>query len=157
MHNYRKVCGDKIHLWLNHLGRGLKCLLKSMKQPFTAGEAVVCRLLSESHNYLWVVKRKSYIARILQFLLPWHHSRWELDKCGGQFVLCGLPHPSISCEQMGFHKTALRKGIRGVLVTWLRWHRAAVAEFRLSNSDICPLVTNPAVIITVLQLMAGRL
>lgn len=98
MYNSRKVCGDKIHLWLNYLGRGLKCLLKSMKQPFTAGEAVVCRLLSESYSYLQVVKQRSSIARVLRFLLPWHRTRWEPEKCGGPSVLCGLHHPPVSCE-----------------------------------------------------------
>lgn len=157
MCNSRKVCGDKIHLWLNYLGRGLKCLLKSMKQPFTAGEAVVCMLLSESYSYLWVVKQRTSIARVLWLLLPWHHTRWEPEKRSGRSVLCGLHHPPVSSEQTGFNKTAVRTGTGGVLVTWPRWHRGAVAELRLPNPNICPLATNPAVIASALQLTAGRL
>jgi len=113
----KKVCGDKIHLWLNYLGRGLKCFLKSMKQPFTAGEAVVCSLLSESYSCLPVVKRRSSIARVLWLRFPWHCTGWEPGKRGGWSVICGLHHPPISCDQAGFNKTAVRRGAGGVLVS----------------------------------------
>lgn len=110
----RKVWGDKIHLWLNYLGRGLKCLLKSMKQPFMAGEAVVCRLLSESCSYLQVVKQRRSIARVLRLLLPRHCTMWEPEKRGGRSVFCGLRHPPVNCEQTGFNKTAVKRGTGGV-------------------------------------------
>lgn len=78
MCNSRRVCGDKTHLWLNYLCWGLKCSLESMKQPFTAGEAVVSRLLSESYSYLRGEKQRSSATGVSWLLLLQHLPGWEM-------------------------------------------------------------------------------
>lgn len=140
MCNSRKVGGDKIHLWLNYLWRGLKCSLESMKQPFAAGEAVVCRLLSESYSYLRAERQRSSIAGVSWLLLPWHRTGWEPEKCGGQSVLCGLHLPPLSWEQMGFRKTAVRRGTGSIPGTWPRWQQGAAASALEAQAQPPPAV-----------------
>lgn len=143
MCNSRKVGGDKIHLWLNYLWRGLKCSLESMKQPFTEGEAVVCRLLSDMQLFESAEAGELHCQDItVAFTLAPHwvgtREMW--------WSVCPLwlapSSPFLGADGVQENSSKER-----------HWeHTRDLAKVTTGSSGISPATTS-----SVLQLMAGRL